>query len=1175
MKILKASAYLTVAAIAASGACALPVSAASVIRQAETLDRGLAAVSSGNGIYLSWRLNADEDVYFGTAEENVTFNIYRDNELIGTAENSTNYTDTDGTAQSSYSVAPVYESGEGGKCTAVTAFSSGSNYFDIPLTLPEDETITASDGTSTTYSFAPTDCSAGDVDGDGEYEIIVKFVSHELDVGNAGYSGTVRFNAYKLDGTRLWENDINLGRNVFSSAHTAQFLVYDFDGDGKSEMICQSSLGSTDGNGKYTSAASSDSAISAYTDEENAEADYRASGNGRVTTGEEFLTVFDGETGEAIDTISYPTKRVSLISWGKNDGGNRCNRFLATVAYLDGEKPYAVYWRGYYDYGSGRTGIAGVGFDGKRLSVDYQFDTLASQPGYHSDIEDYSGQGNHSIVSADVDGDGRDEIISGSLCMEADGNNELMPKWCSWREHGDAHHIGDYDPTNPGLEYFSVHEHNGSSHGKTLDYGMTVYSAATGEELVHIGNTKDTGRGMMANVGAGGYYQINGAGTYISNGGTNFERANFSIGNNFRIFWDGDLYDELLNGTAITSWDGASMSNIFTADGCTSVNGTKATPSLQADLFGDWREEVVYPLSDNSALRVFMSTEPSEYKMKSLMYDSVYRCGVAAEQTCYNQPPHIGYYLDENSFHGKLTGIVADASNAKTEYYMGDKIDTDGLCVTAKYSNADDLEISDYGVAGFDTSASGEQTVTVNYLDFSDTYTVNVIAETGIRISGDFNVPAGGTLDKSKLKAELLYSDGTSKVITSYKISDIDALRAGTQKVCFTYEGTAETFKTEAEVNVTTGFIVDKNGTVTGYTGDETEATLINGISTDGSQVTVTGDKTAEVVTTSDNNVIYAAHYDTSGVLLNVSKTEATKSGTYNISGDFAIDRVFVWNERQRSTVGEAIACEVTAIADGALENSGLKRLYIYNDDIELSGDNIFPEGITLVCGKDSSAYNYATEHGIAYEIISAGDSITFDEDFYSAYAGKNMLMQSSSAAGSLKDEFVTYNTVKADSRGPWFSQNTYGFSIGTDSGNNYLSVNAGIYDNMNKFNQVYISLNEAKAIGESMGIGFDITFPSDSNSPYAELQTSDGTVIDTISVSGYGLENDVQYRYELSYDGSGYSVIITQDGSIVSEKTLTSSASGTALSCIAFKQGFSGGSSANGIIYLDNILIK
>ncbi len=692
----------------------------------EKLDRGFIAVPTDNGMYLGWRLQENEDNIFGTAPKNVSFNIYRNGKKIATETNTTNFIDAEGSVDDVYAVmvsdigsvsflgniikvcapedgtkAYAAKYADSGELEKVQAFETDTDfktfttdfdidkvfvwrnmkpvntsayetatviddgYITIPLDKPEDETITSPDGTvQGTYSFMPADCSTGDLDGDGEYEIVIKWTSSEHDVGDSVYSGTVRFSAYKLDGTKLWDNDINLGRNVYSSAHTVQFLVYDFNGDGKAEMMCQTSLGSKDATGNYVTKSAdyvSNADIYNVTDEENETADYR--GNGRITTGKEFLTVFDGETGVAIDTITLPTSREVTAgdngaSYGDNFG-NRSNRFLADVAYLDGEKPYAVFQRGYYMKNStGRTSIAGISFDGEKLSVPYRFDTYPGQIGYYSGAEIYIGQGNHNCTVADVDGDGKDEYITGALCMEIDDNNELKPRWCTFMEHGNALHIGDYDPTNNGLEVLTTHECAGpntmSGTEIPINYGVSVIDANSGKILFHVDSTSSTNRGLMANIGFGGYYQIRAIDrTYIAIGNGKFEEVgDIGMSKNFRIFWDGDLYDELLDGTEITNWNGNGIETVFDVSeyDCVSVNDSKATPSLQADLLGDWREELVYPTSDGTALKVFTTTAKTDYKMKSLMYDKVYRMGVAAQQTAYNQPPHIGYYISEDMF---------------------------------------------------------------------------------------------------------------------------------------------------------------------------------------------------------------------------------------------------------------------------------------------------------------------------------------------------------------------------------------------------------------------------------------------------------------------------------------------------------------------------------------------
>lgn len=714
-------------------------------RQMEKLDRGLIAIKTDGGVYLSWRLFDSEDNIFGSADKNVSFNVYRDGKKISEVATKTNYVDS--TVGTNYSVAPVINGVEGEKCNPVTAYNN--SYFDIPLLKPDDETIyDPSNNKLATYSFFPADCSTGDVDGDGEYEIIVKWTSHERDVGTPAYSGTVHLAAYKLDGTKLWKNDIELGKNVYSSAHTLQFLVYDFDGDGKSEVICQTSLGSKDGQGKYVSnAAQTDEEIKAITDKENSTADYRSS-SGVITKGEEFLTVFNGETGAAMDTISLPTTRGSEngVDYG-DDFGNRSNRFVSDIAYLDGEKPYAIYLRGYYfgRNGKQRTSIAGISWDGTALSPTYRFDTQKGQEGYYDGAYQYVGNGNHNCTVADVDNDGKDEFITGALCMEVNDDNEFRPKWCTYLQHGDALHIGNYDPTHTGFEFFTVHEDSGtnslSGNDITLDFGMSVIDAETGNIMFHEGASDDTGRGVMANVGAGGYYQIWSAKNSArqSNGGTDFTTATSLTGRNtpsmnFRIFWDGDLYDNLLNGANITDWNGRNMSNIFSAGNydCVSINGTKANPSLQADLFGDWREEVIYPTSDGTALRVFSTTDTTDYKIKTLMQDPVYRSGVAAEQTAYNQPPHVGFYMGKEVFETRtLTSITITTQPTRTSYIPGESFDKTGMVVKANYSDGTSEEISAYTVSEIDKDKIGEQTLTVSYLGKTDTITIYVV-EPGI-----------------------------------------------------------------------------------------------------------------------------------------------------------------------------------------------------------------------------------------------------------------------------------------------------------------------------------------------------------------------------------------------------------------------------------------------------------
>ncbi len=627
----------------------------------ENLGRGLVAMRTGEGIFISWRMFLTEDHVYGTASSPMVYTLLRDGAVIATLEGKTNYIDKEGTLESVYSVR--MPSGE--ECEGVRPFSSGSNWFDIPLVRPSD---------SPYGPYTINDVSAGDLDGDGEYELVVKWDSAGKDNSEPGFTGNVLLDAYKLDGTKLWEHPIDLGVNIRAGAHYTQFLVYDFNRDGRSEIVMKTAPGSKDGKGHFVSEASREDSIRSCDNT----ADYRDS-RGMVLEGEEFLTVFDGRTGKALDTIDYPNKRIDSAMWG-DTAGNRSERYLAAVAWLDGKRPYAFFMRGYY-WGrvnpcQARQGAFCVSFDGVRFGKPAVFDTSspASDGHYYKGIDGYRkgnerflGEGNHNCVVADVDGDGRDEVLTGTICYKMNRLGKIRVKWCGFLGHGDALHIMAPDPEHAVYDYFTVHECGGWHpiiKGKMLDHGMSVFEAGEGKTLFHVDSPGDMGRGMMADVGAGGKYQFWGVSevegsdervligpfTKTDHG---FEKMDIpGVSANFRIFWDGDLYDELLDGKPgepleVTSWNGKRMERIFTTEGCVSINGTKANPCLQADILGDWREEIVMAREDNEALRVFVSDIPSGYSLMTLMHDPVYRAGVAAEQTGYNQPPHVGFCLNK------------------------------------------------------------------------------------------------------------------------------------------------------------------------------------------------------------------------------------------------------------------------------------------------------------------------------------------------------------------------------------------------------------------------------------------------------------------------------------------------------------------------------------------------
>jgi len=588
-----------------------------LIRQMERLDRGLVAVPVEGGVLVSWRM-------LGVDPPDISFNLYRDGQKVNQSPIalSTNYLDTAGTGSSAYSVRAIVNGVEQNSSESVAVWAS--NHHDIPLEKPEGGTTP--DGVA--YTYRANDASVGDLDGDGQYEIVLKWdPSNSKDNSQAGYTGEVFLDAYELDGTLLWR--IGMGRNIRAGAHYTQFLVYDFDGEGKAEVVAKTADGTTDGTGVVIG---------------NPNADYR-NASGYILSGPEYLTVFEGATGRALATTDYYPPRGNVGSWG-DTYGNRVDRFLAGVAYLDGERPSFVMARGYYT----RSVLAAYNFRDGQISRVWVFDS--NDPGNGG----YAGQGNHSLAVADVDGDGRDEITYGAMAVDDDGS----PLYTTGLGHGDMHHLSDHDPSRPGLEYFQVHEN------KASPYGYEMRDARTGAILWGVRTGIDTGRGVAADIdprypGAeawaiGGAWNSPTGGLHTVTGeqiSTNIPPANFAV------WWDGDLLREVLDHSysdtlgagvgTIGEWDyeNSRLSNLLTAEGTLSSNSTKGNAALQADILGDWREEVLWRTEDSSALRLYTTPYVTEHRFVTLMHDSVYRTGIAIQNVGYNQPPHLSYYLGE------------------------------------------------------------------------------------------------------------------------------------------------------------------------------------------------------------------------------------------------------------------------------------------------------------------------------------------------------------------------------------------------------------------------------------------------------------------------------------------------------------------------------------------------
>jgi hypothetical protein len=519
--------------------------------------------------------------------------VYRDGTKVNAAPvtTTTNLLDNGAPAGARYTVRAVVNGAEQPDSPPSTNFPNG--YLDVPISSPGG-------------SYSANDASVGDLDGDGRYEIILKWdPSDSKDNSQAGRTGNVFVDAYRLDGTRLWR--IDLGRNIRAGAHYTQFQVYDLDGDGKAEVAMKTGDGTRDGRGTVIG---------------NGSADYRNS-DGYVLSGPEYLTVFNGLTGAAMATTSYVPARGTVSSWG-DDYGNRVDRFLAGVAYLDGQRPSLIMSRGYYT----RTVIVAWDWRNGQLTRRWTFDS-------NSAGSKWAGQGNHNLSIADLDGDGRDEIAFGAMAVDDNGSG----LWSTGFGHGDALHVGDLVPSRPGLEVFGIQERTGGDAGSHLLDGRT---GATIWKKASASGQEGPGRGVGDDIypgNPGAEFWSSGAGIsgLFDASGRNIGRQPGST--NFTIWWDGDTSRELLDATHIDKYGTGGDTRLLTGSGVASNNGTKSTPSLTADLFGDWREEVIWRTSDNRALRIYSTPAVTSTRLFTLMHDTQYRVSVAWQNTAYNQPP--------------------------------------------------------------------------------------------------------------------------------------------------------------------------------------------------------------------------------------------------------------------------------------------------------------------------------------------------------------------------------------------------------------------------------------------------------------------------------------------------------------------------------------------------------
>ena len=631
-------------------------------RPMEKLDRSVVAQKLSNGVFVNWRITSDE--WYNTA-----YKLYRDGSLIysTTTEGASNYLDSGGNINSKYSVSVVKKGVESVQTPPASVI--GNSYLEIPL---RDIKKLGK------QAYYPNDATAADLDGDGQYEVIIKRMRRNWEATCFDYT---YFEAYKLDGTFLWAIDV--GPNITMDVEI-NIAAFDFDGDSKAEVFMRSSdntifgLDINNQNGTSVGDRNGDG----YTN-------YRLApfngigGDGFMNAGPEYLSLIDGVTGKELDWVNF-IARGSSSDWG-DDYGHRANKFFFGAPYLDGKKPSLFIGRGIYT----QTKMKTYDVVNKKLVLRWAWESgnsTALQKGKWDDSsKSYFGQGYHNYTIADVDDDGKDEINWGSMSVDDDGK----PLYSTELGHGDAQHYGDFDPYRKGQEMFACNESKP---------GTNLRDAKTGKILYRKVAASDVGRAGAGNIsdlykGA----EVWGGGTGLS-ATDKVELGSFGVAENYCVYWDGDLCQEILDHTGFSSSTGVgygkiskfnsmgNVSSLLTADAY-SCNYTKGTPCLQADIMGDWREEAIWWRTDSLALRIYTTPYTTTNRIYTLMHDSQYRQAICWQMCGYNQPPHTGFYMGSDfptpipakSTNGKLIfkGVTGNWDTSTANFMNGD--DASGL----------------------------------------------------------------------------------------------------------------------------------------------------------------------------------------------------------------------------------------------------------------------------------------------------------------------------------------------------------------------------------------------------------------------------------------------------------------------------------------------------------------
>lgn len=599
-------------------------------RQFEYLTRGLTAVPGENGTLISWR-------FLGTDSNSLAYNLYCGGEKLNSEPiATTNFFHTGAPAGAEYTLKEVENGIETGAEYKTKAWDK--NYISFKVT--EREGYNIDDGT------------VADLDGDGEYEIILRRTP-SMDVKTRTSYPLIE--AYEMNGEHMWTIDI--GPNEINEVDI-NILAYDMNGDGKAEVILRSFEGTTDGAGNTIGDTNGDGIIDYSKDENNI-----ASFPDRqyIISTPEFISMYNGETGAEMDRTDLKPAKEPLSDWSYNYTDTnrltkRASHYLFGLAYLDGVTPSVVVVRGAWD----NVRAAAWHIEDGKFTEDWVHNTENKE-----DVNSIWGACNHNLVTVDVDFDGKDEILSGPMAIDHDGSEMYAVKAydndgaAQKLGHGDAFDVAKMEPDFNGYTVWACHEN------APLITNIELHDARTGEITWGYSKNKDTGRSRAADIdptqrgfevwGSTGTIPANVSGENLSDSWNKFLIRNTdgtigsetSVPMNFKVYWDGDLLSELLDGTTISkyNWEDKAIDVLMNADGCASNAGTKAVPCVSADLFGDWREEVIWKTADEKEIRIYSTSIPTSYKLNTLMHDSYYRASVAVQNNHYNQPPNVSYYL--------------------------------------------------------------------------------------------------------------------------------------------------------------------------------------------------------------------------------------------------------------------------------------------------------------------------------------------------------------------------------------------------------------------------------------------------------------------------------------------------------------------------------------------------